>query len=113
MHLGNWARAFLSLWRPLRVIATEIQGIRVALEKIAALDAQIAEWRLRQERQEELGRPAAPENGEEPAVDVGFTSDAEQADYERVAREFYQASGRMPDEEELLEEIDRRRGLPQ
>lgn len=96
-------RVLSLLWRPLRRLTEETRQQRLALEAIA-----------RELKAIRLGMYPEPEPlpPDEEAVEVGFTTDAEQAQLELIYRDLTQLrGGTPPSEEDILQEYARRLDL--
>lgn len=91
------------VWRPLRKLTRETEKLRVAQEAVA--------YELRLLRLHFVGQVEADglpmEDPAEPATEVMFTTNAEQAALEHIAQRLFVAKGSPPSEDDVLQEFAR------
>ena len=92
------------------VLLVEVKGIR---RDIQALTAVLTRLAVDVERAYSLPNPDQPQDESRPAVDIAYVSDAEQAELMDIEMRLTTARGRIPTEEEILQEWELRRQGPQ
>ena len=98
---GRW-------WRILRGVFGGLRGIRLELSRLADAHERIADYieALHRQQEEVALQQATP--AKEGDIDVTFVQDGEQELWMQVELDLTKARGRMPSEEEVYAEYQRR-----